>query len=136
MNKSKKGIIFMAMTLIFSMSFFMFANAGVGDQVSNIFKTQILGEVQTIVDNVVFPILIVILLVLLAIGIGKMAFDHHNGRPLNYWLLIGTIICLISVVVLGGGAIWDLVSTSSENIVPPSQTVAPVNAIAHIKSLF
>ena len=86
MKKLKKLLIILAVTVLLLLTFSMTAFAATGDVATAIEQTWVAAkaQVQKVVDNVVFPVVDMILAVLFFVKIGTAYFDYRKHGQFEF----------------------------------------------------
>ena len=97
MKKFKKLFIILAVTVLLLLTFSMTAFAATGDVATAIEQTWVAAkaQVQKVVDNVVFPVVDMILAVLFFVKIGTAYFDYRKGGQFEFTAPCILFACLI-----------------------------------------
>ena len=93
----KKMNLFVCICVVFCMIFSMTAFAATGDVATAIEQTWVAAkaQVQKVVDNVVFPVVDMILAVLFFVKIGTAYFDYRKGGQFEFTAPCILFACLI-----------------------------------------
>ena len=97
MKKLKKLLIILAVTVLLLLTFSMTAFAATGDVATAIEQTWLADkeQVQKVVDNVVFPVVDMILAVLFFVKVGTSYFEYRKSGQFEFTAPCILFACLI-----------------------------------------
>ena len=97
MKKLKKLLIILAVTVLLLLTFSMTAFATTGDVATAIEQTWLAAkeQVQKVVDNVVFPVVDLILAVLFFVKVGTSYFEYRKSGQFEFTAPCILFACLI-----------------------------------------
>lgn len=97
MKKLKKLLIILAVTVLLLLTFSMTAFATTGDVATAIEQTWLAAkeQVQKVVDNVVFPVVDMILAVLFFVKVGTSYFEYRKSGQFEFTAPCILFACLI-----------------------------------------